>query len=208
MNQRPFKAKKPVPVASFIMRRVYMQGNFYHCGICKKAHRTGEDAQACLRSCWQSLLAKAPWTEVSRFGKTEFHCTFCHRSYATAEQANQCAKDCSEKLSISALDQTGLVVKRVKRVFMKTEKPQPMFPFKIPGKEHLMPPPKAGKKPATHSGDAPTAEAGEEKKPDEHAEHAESAPPPEAHATASEASEKPSHEEKPAEPPKTAEHKH
>ena len=147
MNSRSPQAKKPVPIGSFMMKRVFRQDNMYCCGICRKPYRLRDEAGACLQVCWQSVLTRAPWSEVKRLGKMEYHCNYCQRAFEKPEMAKKCAEDCSSKMSIATTEQHDALTRRAKRVFVKQEKAQVPFPFKIPGKEYLMPPPRLGQKP-------------------------------------------------------------
>lgn len=126
------RPKKPVPIGSFMMRRVFRQDNFFFCGICRRHYKSADEAHICLESCWKSVLKQAPWTSVTKLGKTQYECVYCRRSYETQEMAAKCGEDCSAKMTISNVDEQNMFVGRAKRVFSKGNlKVSVHFPFKI-----------------------------------------------------------------------------
>ena len=129
-------AKRPVPVGSFMMRRVFKQENRYYCGICRHFHDNAEDANRCLENCWKLVLKSAPWTPVKRIGKLAYACIYCQRTYATPQLATTCAEDCASHMTITSLDGRDLSPVRTKHVFIQQKiKHTVTFPFKIGGQE-------------------------------------------------------------------------
>jgi len=129
-------ARRPVPVGSFMMRRVFRQENSYCCGICRQFHASVEEANECLTACWKAVLHRAPWMTVKKIGQTGFACIYCQRIYSTTELAATCAEDCATKMTITSLDGTDLNPVKVKRTFAKQNlKPVVNFPFKIGGRK-------------------------------------------------------------------------
>lgn len=135
--KRKLGAKRPVPVGSFMMRRVFRQENRYYCGICRTFHDNVEEANHCLETCWKAVLTRAPWTTVKRVGKIAFACIYCQRTFPTAQQATLCAEECASRMTITGLDGRDLSPIKVKHVFAKPNvKSTVNFPFKIGGQNH------------------------------------------------------------------------
>jgi hypothetical protein len=145
--KRKLGAKRPVPVGSFMMRRVFRQENRYYCGICRTFHDSVEAANRCLESCWKAVLTRAPWTTVKRVGKIAFACIYCQRTFPTAQQATTCAEECASRMTITSLDGRDLSPDKIKHVFHKQNtKPTVNFPFKIGGQhpvQEVVPEPQA-----------------------------------------------------------------
>ena len=139
MTGGPFMKKKPagpkpVPVGSFMLRRVFRQGEGYYCGICRQKHDSVDGANHCLDACWKAVLRRAPWSPVRRVGKTEFACIYCQRGYSTANLATTCAEECASRMSIAGLDGRDLSPSRVRRTFARQDfKVAVNFPFSRPG---------------------------------------------------------------------------
>jgi hypothetical protein len=135
--KRKLGAKRPVPVGSFMMRRVFRQENRYFCGICRTFHDNVEEANHCLETCWKAVLTRAPWTTVKRVGKIAFACIYCQRTFPTSQQATLCAEECASRMTITSLDGRDLAPTKVKHVFAKSNvKPTVNFPFKIGGQHN------------------------------------------------------------------------
>lgn len=132
MPTKPPSSARPVPIGNFMMRRVFLQGGKFVCGICRKAYSSAEDANGCLQQCWQKVLHQAPWTAVKRLGKTEFHCIYCQRTFDTQEAAASCAADCAEKMTITSHEAGTILGTRAKRTF--GPKPPVKISLKVPYK--------------------------------------------------------------------------
>ena len=139
MTGAPIRRKKPlartpVPVGSFMLRRVFRQGEGYFCGICRQKHTSVDEANRCLETCWKAVLHRAPWSPVKRIGKYEFACIYCQRGYATSQLATICAEECASRMSIASLDGRDLSPVHIKRTFAKQDfKMAGNFPFSRPG---------------------------------------------------------------------------
>jgi hypothetical protein len=134
LKKKKLTGPKPVPVGSFMLRRVFRQGEGYFCGICRQKHASVEEANHCLEACWKTVLHRAPWSPVKRVGKMEFACIYCQRGYATSELATICAEECASRMSIAGLEGRDLSPTRVKRTFAKQDfKIAVNFPFSRPG---------------------------------------------------------------------------
>jgi hypothetical protein len=129
-------AKRPAPVGSFMLRRVYRQGNRFCCGICRTFHSSIEDANSCLETCWKSVLKRAPWVKIKKVGHTGYACIYCQRIYSTSDLATACAEECASRMTITSFDGTDLNPNRKKHSFTKHDVvPSVNFPFKIGGKK-------------------------------------------------------------------------
>jgi hypothetical protein len=132
--KKKLATKHVVPAGSFMLRRVFRQGDSYTCGICRRGHGSVDEANTCLDSCWKLLLHRAPWMPVKRIGKLQFACIYCQRGYGNAAEATACAEHCKSNMTITGLDGTDLTLKKTKRNFAKsTMKPVVNFAFKIGG---------------------------------------------------------------------------
>ncbi len=126
--------KAAVPAGSFMLRRVFRQGESYNCGICRRGHESVDEANECLESCWQAVLKRAPWVPVKRIGKLQYACIYCQRGYPKMVEATLCAENCLASMTVTSLDGRDLSAKKVKRTFAKPDgKPQVNFAFKIGG---------------------------------------------------------------------------
>ena len=127
-------ARPAVPAGSFMLRRVFRNGDTYNCGICRRAHDSVEEANVCLESCWQAVLTRAPWMPVKRAGKQQYACIYCQRGYSKKMEATLCAESCLPNMTLTSLDGRDLSVKKVARNFVKPKtKPTVSFAFKIGG---------------------------------------------------------------------------
>jgi hypothetical protein len=129
------QATKPaVPAGSFMLRRVFRNGDTYTCGICRRGHDSVEEANVCLEGCWQAVLARAPWMPVKRVGKLQYACIYCQRGYSKKMEATMCAENCLPNMTLTSLDGSDLSVKKIARNFVKPKtKPNVNFAFKIGG---------------------------------------------------------------------------
>jgi hypothetical protein len=132
MPVKPPSSARPVPIGNFMMRRVFLKGNKFVCGICRKAYASAEDANGCLHQCWQKVLQQAPWTSVKRLGKTEYHCIYCQRAYENQEGAASCAADCAEKMTITSHEAGTILGSRAKKTF--GQRPPVKISLKVPYK--------------------------------------------------------------------------
>ena len=156
MPTKPNGSARPVPIRSFMMRRVFLQGNKFVCGICRKAHSSADEANLCLQNCWQIVLKQAPWTSTKRMGKTEFHCAYCQRTYDSPEAAANCASDCAEKMTITSHEAGTMLGTRAKRTF--GPKPPVKITLKMPYKVvKSAPEPAPGDAPEAHPTEPTTA---------------------------------------------------